>query len=95
MFGIKTKKDKRIEHLERLLAMPTMPQQPAIIVNRHDLIPVRAQITLGDGMSVDEAKEKLALFIGEKLQDFIHFDVSDADAYGKVNLTGTIYVCKD
>ena len=91
MFGIKTKKDKRIEHLESLLAMPVAPYSQ-VEIRKGDLIPYAARVIIRDGMPVEYAKEQVARNLLENMKHHIHFDISDADKFGEITLTGKIYV---
>lgn len=92
MFGIKTKKDKRIEHLESLLAMPVAPYQTVVLESRRDAVAYKAQVILEAGLPVEYAKEQIARKIADEMRKHIAFDISDADKFGEVKITGTIYV---
>lgn len=64
MFGIKTKKDKRIESLENQLNSMYL-KHPQIITTHGNIISLGAAQILEEGMSSDYAKRKIA----EKLVD--------------------------
>ena len=91
MFGIKTKKDKKIEHLESLLARPMMPYVP-LEIKKGDLIPYKAQIILSDGMPVEYAKEEIARGLSESMKHHIKYDIFNDDETGKVIITGVMYM---
>lgn len=74
MFGIKTKKDKRIEELEeRLMTAYTKP--PQIITSRGNVISLGATQVLEDDMPADYAKQMLARKLVDEAVRFIHYDL--------------------
>lgn len=74
MFGIKTKKDRRIEALENQLSSMYL-KHPQIITTQGNVISLGATQILEEGMSSDYAKRKIAeKLVGEAIK-FIHYDL--------------------
>ena len=92
MFGIKTEKDKRIEHLESLLAMP-VSLNPHIEIRRGQAIPYKVRMTIGEGSSIERAKKELTWKLATEIEHRIEYDVSNTST-GELQLTGTIYICE-
>lgn len=74
MFGIKTKKDKRIESLENQLNRIYL-KQPHIITTQGNIIALGAAQILEDGMPSDYAKRKIAEKLVDEAIKFIHYDL--------------------
>lgn len=91
MFGIKTKKDKRIEELEKLLNY-VMAQRPSIATIERDVVTLRSTQILEPGMPVDFAKKHIARKMAEHLENHIEFDVRDSDCQFPI-VEGTLHVC--
>jgi hypothetical protein len=91
MFGIKTKKDKRIEELEKLLNY-AMAQRPSIATIERDVVTLRATQILEPGMPVDFAKKHIAREMAEHLENHIEYDVRDSEYHSPL-VEGTLYVC--
>lgn len=93
MFGIITKKDKkiaeqaaRIEELERWLVM----KPPTITETRHDVRTLRCSVVLQDGMPAEYAKRSIARKMVEGLEEVITYDFHDEE-YNRV-ITGDLKV---
>ena len=74
MFGIKTKKDKRIEALENQLSNMYF-KQPHIITTQGNVISLGAIQILEDGMPTDYAKQMVARKLVDGAIKFIHYDL--------------------
>ena len=78
MFGIKTKKDKRIEELERQLNSMYLDmyfKHPHIITTQGNVIALGATQILEEGMPSDYAKRKIAEKLVDGAMEFIHYDL--------------------
>ena len=92
MFGIKTKKDKRIEELERelfLLRPTTAFSQLRQLGHGDHLI---CSVELRDDMPTDVAKRILQRELAKKLDNYIWYDVEDDGRHKK--LCGELIVMK-
>lgn len=89
MFGIKTKKDKRIEALEEKLLMLHM-KTPVLLTSTKDLAAIGGRVMLEDGMPVEVAKRRIAQQMIEYCEGIIHYEVEDVE--GKRFLKGYLYV---
>ena len=76
MFGFKSKKDKRIEELERLLVDMHF-KTPVITESEKNVRTYATGIVLEENMPVEYAKEKIAIKMSEVLKDLINYDVED------------------
>ena len=76
MFGFKSKKDKRIEELERLLAI-TSVKQPRVITQEREVVTLQAKIILEPGMPIEYAKEHLAHLMVQEVKQHMTFDLDD------------------
>ena len=74
MFGIKTKKDKRIEELENQLRSVYF-RSPHIIATQGNVISLAATQLLEEGMSTFYAKRKIAEKFVDEAMRFVHYDV--------------------
>ena len=74
MFGIKTKKDKRIEALENQLHSMYF-KHPHIITTQGNVISLAATQVLEDGMPPDYAKRKIAEKFVDEAMRFVHYDL--------------------
>ena len=74
MFGFKTKKDKRIEELEKLLDY-LMHQQPKITTEEKQVVTLRRNQILEPGFDLEIAKELVAKRYGEDLRPYILYEV--------------------
>lgn len=89
MFGIKTKKDKRIEALEEKLLMLHM-KTPVLLTSTKDFVAIGGRVMLEDGMPVEVAKRRIAQQMIEYCEGIIHYEVEDVE--GKRILKGYLYV---
>lgn len=76
MFGFKSKKDKRIEGLERQL-QATYMESPKVLTIERDIVVLGANIAIEPGMPVEYAKETLARKMVEEVKQFMTFDLED------------------
>lgn len=76
MFGFKSKKDKRIEELERQL-QATYMKSPKVLTIERDIVVLGANIAIEPGMPVEYAKEMLARKMVEEVKQFMTFDLED------------------
>lgn len=100
IFGIKTKKDKRIEELEEVIKVKDMTIKsmadkvygmPYIgPAKSFDYITVRSSRFLQDEIPLDFLKRDVAHKMTELLEDLIHFEVIEVD--GRKFLEGTLNV---
>lgn len=74
MFGLKTKKDKRIEELEKQLSNMYL-EHPHIITTQGNVISLGAIQILEDGMPTDYAKQMVARKLVDEAVKFIHYDL--------------------
>lgn len=88
MFGIKTKKDKRIEDLESRLSLTY--RHPTIIASQKDTICLGASVVIEDNMSIEFAKRRLAEIMMKEVERQIWYDVEDFN--GKKLLRGYLRV---
>lgn len=90
MFGIKTKKDKRIEELEEELRFAYF-KQPRIIENRGNVLTVASKVCLEDLMSVEYAKEMILQNMAKNLKEYIRYDLEEY-GNGKKALSGYLRI---
>lgn len=79
IFGIKTKKDKRIEELENKvkdLETTMFLKTPVMRVN-YDVIEVKAKTVLDERLSTDYFKDALCQKLGDYIKPFVTFDIYD------------------
>ena len=76
MFGFKSKKDKRIEELERQLQATYMKSHKVLTIDR-DIVVLGANIAIEPGMTAEYAKEMLARKMVEEVKQFMTFDLED------------------
>ena len=76
MFGFKSKKDKRIEELERQL-QATYMKSPKVVAIDRDIVVLGANTAIEPGMPVEYAKEMLARKMVEEVKQFMTFDLED------------------
>ena len=76
MFGFKSKKDKRIEELERLLAIASV-KQPWVVTQEREVVTLQAKIVLEPGMPIEYAKETLARKMTETVKEHMTYDLDD------------------
>jgi len=97
MFGIKTRKDKRIEELERrnneLITALTLRLYMAETSSR-DIQIYEYSTILEDGEPVDWAKERIAMEFRFMIRDDICFEIYTDDNTGENILHGRIGVLK-
>ena len=74
MFGIKTKKDKRIEELENQLSSVYF-NHPHIITTQGNVTSLGAAQILEDDMPADYAKQMVARKLVDEAIRFIHYDL--------------------
>lgn len=89
IFGIKTKKDKRIEDLKSMINS-MIYKYPKIIASQKDSICLGASIIIEDDMPIEFAKKKLAEIMMKEVERQIYYDVEDVD--GKKVLKGYLRV---
>ena len=89
MFGIKTKKDKRIEELENQLHSMYL-KHPHIITTQGNIISLGATQILEEGMSCDYAKRKIAEKFVDEAMKFIYYDLEQHG--NKLMLKGYIQI---
>ena len=83
MFGIKTKKDKRIEYLESLV-MAQQYKRPTIIQQAKDIQTLGASIILERDMSIEYAKREVTRRLIEDAEQNIYYDVEDDNRGNKI-----------
>ena len=85
MFGIKTKKDKRIEELEKRLFLLS-PMAPTIIKQERNIGRATASILLDDQISVDRAKRFLKEKIIKQIEEAkaLEYQIVDEGPYRKI-----------
>lgn len=76
IFGIKSKKDKRIEELENMLATMYL-RQPQIVEQKGSVVPLRAGIRLAHDVPLDVAKDMVVKVMSESIKDKIHYEVDE------------------
>lgn len=76
MFGFKSKKDKRIEELERLLAIASV-KQPWVVTQEREVVTLQAKIVLEPGMPIEYAKETLARLMVQEVKEHMTYDLDD------------------
>lgn len=91
MFGIKTKKDKRIEELEMRLH-ETYLRTPRVITQDRNSVTFGATIILEDGVPIEYAKDVIAKKMIDEAKQFIEYDIDDSE--GRHRLTGYLVVLK-
>ena len=89
MFGIKTKKDKRIEELETQLSSIYF-KQPRIITTHGNVIVLGAGQVLEIGMSPEYAKRMIAQKLIDEAINYITYDLEDY--CGKMMFKGYIRI---
>ena len=90
MFGIKTKKDKRIEELEEQIRFAYF-NQPRIIETSGNVLTVAAKVCLEDMMPVEYAKNKISYDMAKNLKEYIRYDVEQY-SNGKKALSGYLKI---
>lgn len=93
MFGLKDKKDKRIEKLERRITALTHRLYMAETSSSNIQVYEYSTI-LADGEPVDWAKERIAIEFRFMIRDDICFDIYTDDNTGENILRGRIGVLK-
>lgn len=83
MFGIKTKKDKRIEYLESLV-MAQQYKRPTIIQQAKDIQTLGASIILERDMPIEYAKREVTRRLIEGAEQNIYYDVEDDNRGNKI-----------
>ena len=86
MFGFKSKKDKRIEELERLLY-----ETPRIYQQNAQIETITAKQLVEPGMPIDLVKNKIGSMMLSELEDSIHFEISQDPITQYVILRGTLH----
>lgn len=76
MFGFKSKKDKRIEELERQLSCMYM-RIPKVVSQERNVVTLKTSIVLEPGMPVEFAKEHLARNMVETVREHMTYDLDD------------------
>ena len=76
MFGFKSKKDKRIEELERQLSCMYM-RIPKVVSQERNVVTLKTSIALEPGMPVTYAKEILARNMVESVREHMTYDLDD------------------
>ena len=76
IFGIKTKKDKRIENLENML-FATRLQTPMPITIEKNIVTLGASQVLSNEMPVEYVKDHIARMMVEKVRDQIFYDLEE------------------
>ena len=89
IFGIKTKKDKRIEDLESRLNSMTY-KHPTIIASQKDTICLGATVVIEDNKPIEFVKRELAAKMMAEIERQIWYDVEDFN--GKKLLRGYLRV---
>lgn len=79
IFGIKTKKDKKIEELELRLSSMCY-KHPTIIAAQQDTICLGASVIIEDDMSIEFAKRRLAEIMMKEVERQIWYDVEDVNS---------------
>lgn len=87
MFGIKTKKDKRIEELEQKLYESRF-KQPRIYQQNARVETVTAMQMVEPGMPIDLVKSKIVAMIIAELKDKIHYDIEQDERTQNIVLRG-------
>lgn len=80
IFGIKTKKDKRIEELEKQvedLQYTAFLKTPVMCVN-YDIIEVKAKSVMDEQLPTDFFKDELCRKLADYIKPFVTFDIYDA-----------------
>lgn len=83
LFGFKTKKDKRIEELEKLVDY-LMHQQPKITSEERQIVTLRRNQILEPGVDPEFAKQIVAKRYGEDLRPYIRFEVVTSPSENRV-----------
>lgn len=91
IFGIKTKKDKRIEELEKLLDYMSATAKPHIATIERDVVTLKCKQILEPGMPVEFAKHRIARDFTEHIETQIDYDIRDSDTPYPV-IEGTLRV---
>lgn len=92
MFGIKTKKDRRIEELEKLLVASNF-KRPSIISTQQNVVCVGAKQTINEYMTIEYAKELIAQKMVEEVKKQITYDIEEVGSgKGERVLTGYLTV---
>lgn len=87
MFGIKTKKDKRIEELEQKLYESRF-KQPRIYQQNARVETVTAMQMVEPGMPIDLVKSKIVAMMIAELKDKIHYDIEQDERTQNIVLRG-------
>ena len=81
MFGIKTKKDKKIESLEVKIKMledrlyESRFKQPRFYQQNAKVETITAMQIVEPGMQIDLVKSKIVAMMADELKDTIHYDI--------------------
>lgn len=80
IFGIKTKKDKKIEELEKQVKdlQSTMFLKTPVMRVNYDIIEVKAKTVLDERMPTDFFKDELCKKLSGYIKPFVTFDIYDA-----------------
>ena len=89
IFGIKTKKDKRIEELEQMLYMSHY-KTPRIISSEKNIITLAAKTMY----PIEYIKKDIARKMIDEIEQYIHYDVEEGERDHKV-LTGYLRIVID
>lgn len=80
MFGIESKKDKRIKELERMLSS-TYYRVPKVIAQDKNVITLCTRTILEDGMPTEYAKEIIARRMVDEIKQYIYYDIDDESCH--------------
>lgn len=87
MFGIKTKKDKRIEELEQKLYESRF-KQPRLYQQNAKVETITAMQMVEPGMPIDLVKSKIVAMMVAELKDKIHYDIEQDERTQNIILRG-------
>ena len=94
MFGIKTKKDKKIESLEVKIKMledrlyESRFNQPRFYQQNAKVETITAMQIVEPGMQIDLVKSKIVAMMADELKDTIHYDVEQDERTQNIVLRG-------
>ncbi len=74
MFGIKTKKDKKIEELQAQLDIMNF-KRPQIITTQRNVVTFAATQIIADGMPSEYVKRMIATKLVDEAIEYIHYDL--------------------
>ena len=101
MFKIKTKKDIRIEELEKevegLLHVLALTRNPLTTYTNRNVREVVSVRFLAHGEPVEHAKRRIATNFAEGLEPYIHYDIEDDYSLGELSqkITGRLQVVEN